>query len=419
LARPPAEVLFDKLAAFAATCSSVRSLFGLPANTMRLSKPTAVIVLLALLALGTAVYLLVPPRFRSAPAEHVAVHRSSAATPTPALATRFAAQEAVPASAATARLHQTLAALRATKDPGAARGLLAELRAYLTSLPRAEAVAVTQGFLNAGADAPTALDFKLTPDGSLTEAPTLRVWLLDTLGEIDRAAAADYATGILARAGSPDEWAVSLRDYARVRTTPGDTAFLELKLRQMLGNAAWRQKPSAGFLEAFDTIVHLGGTRFTPDLTQMVRDRDNRAVAHAAFLTLDRLVLHDAPAVLEQLQAQPGLMEGREQTRANYFARADVRDPRQRAVVESYLLDPARSPVELQTFAGLYPSGNYMISNNLLTKPVTPTQAELAAHDRQALATVERWLADPRFEKLKPQLEQIRTRVAGFVQESR
>src|SRR5687768_8077676 len=72
---------------------------------------------------------------------------------------------------------------------------------------------------------------------------------------------------------------------------------------------------------------------FTPDLAQMVADKENRAVAHAAFLTLDRLVLHDAAAVLSQLEQKPELMAGREQTRANYFARADVRDPRQHSLL--------------------------------------------------------------------------------------
>lgn len=72
-------------------------------------------------------------------------------------------------------------------------------------------------------------------------------------------------------------------------------------------------------------------------------------------------------AALVLLAAHPELMEGREKTRANFFARADLRDPQQKALLESYLLDPRRSAQELQTFAGIFPNANYMISNNLLT----------------------------------------------------
>src|SRR5262249_33108009 len=112
----------------------------------------------------------------------------------------------------------------------------------------------------------------------------------------------------------------------------------------------------------------------------------------------------------------PELMQGRELTRANYFARGDVRDPQQRALLESYLLDPARSPEELRTFAGLYPSGNFMISNNLLTSVQTPTGEELAASDREALKAVEQWLNDSRFARVQPQLRQIQARLRGFVE---
>jgi hypothetical protein len=183
----------------------------------------------------------------------------------------------------------------------------------------------------------------------------------------------------------------------------------------LIHNPAWQQKPSTGFLEGFDVIVYTGATDFTGELAQLVTKKENPALAHAAYLTLDRMVLQQPEAVLRQLQGASDLMRGREQTRANYFARADVRDAKQRALLEEYLLDPRRTLEELQTFAGIYPSGNFMISNNLLTKNNTPTHDELAAHDREALAVVNKWGNDPRFERVKPQLEQIRTRLTTFV----
>lgn len=303
-------------------------------------------------------------------------------------------------------------------SPEEARKILQEIRTYLTGLPKDAAVALLQKYFASNRDLTTKLQFSISPDGSLKEAPTLRVWLLDCLSLVDPQTAAGYARTILGSSNSPDEWAVSLRDFARVRNSPDDVAFVQAKIREMLGRPDWLQNPSAGFLEAFDAIVYTHDKTMTPDLARLVQDPENRAAAHAAYLTLDRLVIDDTAAVLLQLHNDPKMLEGHEQTRANYFARADVRDPQQRAVLEAYLLDPVRTPKELQTFAGLYPSGNFMISNNLLTKVATPGRDDLAAHDREALQTVEGWMTDPRFTALLPQLQQIHGRLATFVKQA-
>jgi hypothetical protein len=42
----------------------------------------------------------------------------------------------------------------------------------------------------------------------------------------------------------------------------------------------------------------------------------------------------------------------------------------------------------------------------------------LVAHDREALAVVEQWQQDPRFERLKPQLAQIHERLGTFVRQA-
>jgi hypothetical protein len=59
-----------------------------------------------------------------------------------------------------------------------------------------------------------------------------------------------------------------------------------------------------------------------------------------------------------------------------------------------------------------------MISNNLLTSTATPTHGQLTEHDRAALATVEQWLGDSRFARLKPQLEAMRERLQTFVRQA-
>ena len=186
----------------------------------------------------------------------------------------------------------------------------------------------------------------------------------------------------------------------------------------MVGHEAWRKDPSTGFLEAFDVAVHLGGTNLMPTLTELVRQPDNRAVSHAAYLALDRLTISDPVSTLNNLLGQPDALNGREVTRANLFARADVSNPQQKAILENYLLSLAPGPAELQAFAGLYPNANYMISDNLLTRVATPDRDWQVRHDREALKVIESWQADPRFDKLRPQLQEIKSRLSRFVQQA-
>jgi len=111
-------------------------------------------------------------------------------------------------------------------------------------------------------------------------------------------------------------------------------------------------------------------------------------------------------------------MQGREQTRANYFARADIRDPAQRQVLESYLLDTRISPSELETFVSLFPNANYMVSQNLLTPTPTPDHASLVSRDAESLRLVKEWLNEPRFERLRLQLTKAQARLEQFVREA-
>ena len=327
-------------------------------------------------------------------------------------------QETPPPVNIAERLDAVLAQLAASREPNANRQVLAELRRFLESLPPAIASRELRKFLEANKDAATNLDLNVKAGGQLGDASSLRVFLLDYLGQIDRAAAGVIAAQILSQYTTPDEWAVSLRNYAWANPGPDGDAYLQSKSRELLSNAAWLQNPSPGYLEAFDTIVHARGTALTPELTTLVRDKEHRATAHAAYLTLDRLTITEPAAMLKQLVEQPDLMQGREQTRANFLARADVRQPEQRALVEQYLLDPARTPEELVTFAGLYPNANYMISNNLLTATETPKHADLIAHDLAALEAVRAWENDTRFAALKPHLETMRKRLENFVQQA-
>jgi hypothetical protein len=310
-----------------------------------------------------------------------------------------------------------LGRLTGNQDAEAKKKALAELRQALASGNSKEASAAIRKFLDSKQDAPTGLGFKIGAHGMLTEAPTLRTYLLDQLGQIDPAAAADYARVILGSKDSPDEWAVALRNLAAGDTTPDGRALLQQKTAELLGYTPWQQNPSTGYLEAFDTAVYLGGTDLVPSLANLARQQDNPAVSHAAFLALDRSVINAPDTVLPVLLAQPELLQGRDQTRADYFARADVRDPQQKQVVENYLLSPQTTAAELQQFAGVFPNANYMISQNLLTPTPTPDMASLAGRDTASLNAVQQWIADPKFAAVRAQLEQINARLGQFVKQ--
>jgi hypothetical protein len=332
---------------------------------------------------------------------------ASTALPTPAAA-----------ESSKTRLQEFTAKLSAAPEAKAAQPQLTELRATLLALPTNEAVAEIRRFLDSKADAPTHLGFKIGRTGLLDEAPTLRTFLLDEMARLDPSAAGEYAKVILDSKDSPDEWAVALRNLARGDPSAEGRALLEEKAGELLRHEPWQREPSVGYLEAFDTAVFVGGTNLMTALADLVRRKDNQAVAHASFLTLDRLVINDSVATLTALQAAPDWMEGREETRANYFARGDVRDPEQRQILENYLADPQLSPAELDAFAGKFPNANFMISANLLTQNQTLDRAALVGRDVESLRVVQQWLADPRFAKQRPALERISRRLEEFVRQA-
>jgi len=314
-------------------------------------------------------------------------------------------------------LQQTFDLLKGA--PAAATQLhLADLRRKLALMPTNAAVAEIRRFLDSRADAPTHLRFKIMEGGNLEEAPTLRTFLMDELLRLDSVAAAEYAKVVLASKDSPDEWAVALRNLARGDASADGRALLEQKTVELLRHQPWQQEPSVGFLEAFDAAVFVGGTKAIPALSDLVRRKDNQAVAHAAYLALDRLVINDPVQTLTAIQTTSESMQGREQTRANYFARGDVRDPRQRELLESYVLNLQTSAAELEAFAGVYPNANFMISPNLLTQNQTPDRAALVARDAESLRVVREWIADPRFAKQRPALEKISSRLEEFVRQA-
>jgi hypothetical protein len=295
------------------------------------------------------------------------------------------------------------------------RQSLQDLRASLMEMPKNEAIAMIRGFLASGEDRATGLSFEIASDGSLIEWPTFRTFLLDVLPAIDPAAAAAIGREILASPTSADEWALALRNVARGEPLEESATFLQRKTEELITNPAWQADPSIGYLNAFDVLVHIGATGSTPLLSDLVQRKDRKDLSHAAFLTIDRLVQRQPVDLLDRLAADRALQESRPEMVAQQFARADVRDPGQRQILMAWLLDPARTSLELRSFAGVYPNNNRFVSNNLLTVESTQSGDDLAAHDHAALQAVSAWAGDPAFEPVREHLAVMLSRLEGFV----
>ena len=295
------------------------------------------------------------------------------------------------------------------------RESLDSLRGRLREMSAAEAVAEIEGFLASGKDGATGLEFEISSGGAMKGWPTLRVFLLDLLLEIDPAAAARIGREILATSTTADEWALALRNVARGEGKEANQDFLRTKAEDLIANPKWREKPSVGYLNAFDVLVHTRATVSSPLLSGLIQDKERRDLAHAAFLTLDRLVQREPVAMLERLQADRALQESRPEMTAQQFARADLRDERQRELVKTWLLDPLRTPTELRNFAGTFPNNNKMISNNLLTSEERVSGEDLRAHDREVLAIVKQWREDAAFESVAEHLGTMDARLSEFV----
>ena len=294
------------------------------------------------------------------------------------------------------------------------RQTLADLKNQLDSLPADEAVSMIREFLASGNDKSTGLSFEIAADGNLKEWPTFRTFLLDAISTIDPAAAAAISREILDKPTTADEWALALRNVGRAEDNDPSRDYLRKKTVELIRNPEWQAKPSVGYLNAFDVLVHTEATTETPLLSELIQNKDRKDLAHAAFLTLDRLVQRQPEEMLGQLAADTSLQQSRPQMTAQQFARADLRDDRQRGLVAQWLLDPNRTAAELDSFAGVYPNQNQFVSNNLLTRDAPVSGADLAQHDREVLGIITNWQKDPAFQPVAGHLRTMTARLSQF-----
>lgn len=301
-------------------------------------------------------------------------------------------------------------------DPATALTILGELFRDFREAGPSPSVAAIVAFLESGEDAGTGLEFLVAEGGLLEEAPTLRTALLDQLGQLSAPDAAAYAEKIFLEARNADEWAVNLRNLAWSNEDGRFTGTMGRRLGEMLDRGDWLRQPSAGFVEAFDFSVYLGGQEQVANMASVLSLGPDNGLDHAAFISLDRLTLRDPEMVFDFFEKDGSLMSWSPQVRASLMARAvDPGDAVQRRSLEAYLLDPRTGAAEFAHFARLYPLRSYSIGPRLATRDETfPGLSETARADLDSLERVRSWLKDPRFAARREGLLEIEARLVEF-----
>jgi hypothetical protein len=159
---------------------------------------------------GVALALVLWLAFRQPEPAHQLQPPPTTSSPKAAVVQSTTNTTTAPAIRSDGRLQEVCEALRKESNARIIRQKLAELRKELSAMPTKEAVGAVRQFLDSKADVSTHLGFKLSSNGLLDDAPTLRTFLLDELAHLDPAAAAEYAAVVLASMDSPDAWAVVL-----------------------------------------------------------------------------------------------------------------------------------------------------------------------------------------------------------------
>jgi hypothetical protein len=102
------------------------------------------------------------------------------------------------------------------------------------------------------------------------------------------------------------------------------------------------------------------------------------------------------------------------------MARLDPQFPDQAAAVDQYLRDPARTDEEAAVFLKAFPLRSATTGTRLYGLPPAPYQRDqIAAGDRAALFLVERWLVDPEFESIRPELTTLQKRLDQWVEQAK
>lgn len=294
-------------------------------------------------------------------------------------------------------------------NPGESRSALEKLRSRLMEAPIDIATQAAIDFLESGRDARTGGDFLVGEGGLLESAPTMRLMMLDTLGQIDPLAAADYSRELLPRVGTGAESAMALRNLDWGGREE-DAEWFRVFTIKHLANPDWAAAPDAGYLEGYDAAVRLGDQVAVGILARRIQENSNEAVASAARLALERLTENTNAELLRSLVDEDRLSPAQA---GELLARADAGDQEQRDALERMLLENGREEMRA-AFLKAFPLASHSIGPRLITEENLPGAEKRMAADAEALEVVEEWMGDARFESLRGELGKVAERLREY-----
>jgi len=302
--------------------------------------------------------------------------------------------------------------LHAAENREDIQSILSEMEAELLSLPAEQAASVITEFLNTDDDVDLGMPFRVGTDGRLGAQPTLRVAVLDLLGQIAPDVAMNYSMYIFESSSNPDEWAVAIRNYGRL-AQPGNDPYFDSVIRQMVTLEEWQKEPTGGYLEALDAVVFNKQYDLVPDLIEL-RNKDSQ-MALVLDMVVDAMVQYDRSEAFIEFNEMMPLMDEVPRLRANLMARADVRDSNQKQIVEEYLLDPGVDIEEKSFFLRLFPNFSRFASERLLTEDKKLPIQEKALIDAATFQAIIEWEDDNRFKDIVTHLNRTQNRLAKYV----
>lgn len=314
----------------------------------------------------------------------------------------------------------SLTSFRNSANVDESRLILKNLREGILAADPGEAAAAIAGFLKTGDDTPTRLPFTVGDGGMMNDVSTLRLALLDLLPSLDPELALAVSREIMDQKTSPDEYALALRNLAWNDLNGDLHGEVIDRLNQMIQSGDWLARPSAGFLEAIDAAVFVKGQQsfeILVSLHQVAGETGDLNLGRASFVALDRVVLGNPDVLIQAFEGDPGLSGMDSSLRASLISRMDLTDAKQREVVTRYLSDPALSEKELDYFTGVFPNGNF-IHGNWLMSGMDETQSidQRKQSDLQVIAEIDQLRAAGGGERMIQALDRIKARLVRQTQ---
>lgn len=291
---------------------------------------------------------------------------------------------------------------------------LTYLRLMAFDSPETAVIALRE-YIKSGEQVGTGLSHGLRIGGSMHSAPTVRIFALNLLSQIDTDAGAQLAATILQSDPTRDEYAVLFQGILK-RGTEQDKELASRNARRIIYSNQIKTDHTPSELESFDVPVYLNDTSTLLRFAELHKsgDDDVRFASYTALYNLTQSAPTESLAVLNKeldaLSEAPSL-------RADIFALADFRYSDDREQIETYLLRDDVGFDEVEKFVALYPNNNSFTGANILTERIRDSRSRGESAAELWSDIVQEWIVDPRFRKRKDQLQILKASLLEYEQE--